>query len=82
MTHVSTPVLLPCVQDNMQRYVEMVVQEIEASQRLNSEPLQSVFFGGGGLRLRLLPWLLPLRLGLWAVAVLGGASQLPHAAAV
>ncbi|KAL4422677.1 hypothetical protein ABPG75_008874 [Micractinium tetrahymenae] len=37
----------PHVQDNMQRYVEMVVQEIAASRRLNWQPLQSVFFGGG-----------------------------------
>lgn len=34
----------------MQRYVEMVVQEIAASRRLNRQPLQSVFFGGGEAR--------------------------------
>lgn len=45
--HKPTPTLRSALQDNMQRYVEMVVQEIAASRQLNRQPLQSVFFGGG-----------------------------------
>ncbi|KAI3430406.1 hypothetical protein D9Q98_005001 [Chlorella vulgaris] len=37
----------PRVQDNMRQYVELLLQEIDASQKLNRSPLQSVFFGGG-----------------------------------
>lgn len=47
----------PHTQDSMQRYVEMVVQEIAASRRLNRQPLQSVFFGGGTPSLISLPLL-------------------------
>lgn len=31
----------------MGQYVQLVIREIEASQRLNARPLRSVFFGGG-----------------------------------
>ncbi len=34
----------------MGQYVQLVVQEIEASRRLNRAPLQTVFFGGGEWR--------------------------------
>ena len=36
------------VQDSMERYVDLLIREVEASRRLNQAgPLQSVFFGGG-----------------------------------
>lgn len=37
----------------MSLYVDLLIQEIEASQRLDSRPLTSVFFGGGACRRRL-----------------------------
>lgn len=35
------------LQDQMGAYVQLLLREVEASQRLNEGPLQSVFFGGG-----------------------------------
>lgn len=31
----------------MRRYIDLVLAEIEASRRLNTAPLQTIFFGGG-----------------------------------
>lgn len=31
----------------MGQYVQLLIQEMECSQRLNRRPLQSIFFGGG-----------------------------------
>lgn len=39
------------LQDQMAAYVQLLVRELEASQRLNEGPLQTVFFGGGALGL-------------------------------
>ncbi|CAL8464114.1 g3649 [Coccomyxa elongata] len=37
----------PEVQDSMQAYVDIIVQEIRASTPLTDQPLKTVFFGGG-----------------------------------
>ena len=38
------------VQDQMGQYVQLLLREMEASARLNRDPLRSVFFGGGASR--------------------------------
>ena len=52
--------------DNMQMYVDLVCQEIRATQRLNdSGPLQTVFFGGGKALIAARPLLNSCNLGVY-----------------